>query len=480
MSNQTTGTVGPFSFTLIAHAGPEGRLLLLKATAAPLSGSSQMKPRLNLSIVIDRSGSMEGAKLEITRTAAADFLRSLSPVDRVGVVVYDDDVSVLSPLSAPSSAVIDRVAAIVSRGSTNLYGGWVLGAKLLPRGGRVILLSDGQANVGPYTDAASLSQHASISFEKYKITTTTIGVGDDYDESLMAGMARAGGGNHYFASNASAIRDSFSQERYSAGSVVAGFASVRHRNTTVSLGHFWGGETKQIVLEDPDLSAALTLRFTIPGDSGHQTVVLDLPTMFGFSAEATLEFLTQQAAALEVRAGEVRNPETAQVIGACIRELLLKFLAHQLADSDSARTVISRLRASKERLEVLAQRYTEGEALVHRKRSMQSSHNIRNRAQAYSSFDDEAETVAMDYAVAMSQIPQREALVDQEAFRAVPVETWKKWRAIPIQSDDSVLHVGMQNPKDGFTIAEIEGAIGKPVRAVPLSETEIMKGLSGL
>lgn len=477
MSNQTTGSVGPFAFILTAHAGPEGRLLLLSATAPAQHDGALAKPPLNLSLVIDRSGSMGGQKLDITRQAVADFLGTLSRIDRAGVVVYDDHVELLAPLSTVSPQVVDRVRGITSQGSTDLYGGWVRGAKLLPRGGRVILLSDGLANVGPYTDAESLSKHASISFEKYKVTTTTIGVGEDYDEGLMAGMARAGGGNHYFAYTAEAIRNAFSQERYSAGSVVAGFVSVRHRSSTVSLGHFWGGETKRIVLEDVDLSAPLTFRFTHPGEVGHHTLTLELPREFGFSSEATLELLIQRAAALEVEAGEVRNPDRARMTSDRIRELLLNFLSHSLADSDSARTVITRLKASKDRLDSLSRHYTEGEAMVHRKLSMQSSHNIRNRAQAYSAFDDEAEAVEMDYAVAMSLAPQTGVQCDLTTLKLIPMDQWLRWKAMPIRTEGVSIVIGMRNPKDGFTIAEVEKALGKSVRVVPISEVEFDKGM---
>jgi len=242
MNQQTTPLAG-LEVTLTAHRDEKVSLLLASLTSAD-RGDALPKTPLKIAIVIDRSGSMSGEKLEITKSAVAQFVRSLDPTDRVSLVTYDDQVDLVCGLEAPSEALARRIEAIRSGGSTDLYAGWVTGAKCVGSGGRVILLSDGLANQGRFTDALSLSQHASVSYEKYNVTTTTIGVGRDYDEGLMAGMARAGGGAHYFAHTASNITEAFSQERYSAGSTVIERVTARCNGVTEQIGHFWAARPK--------------------------------------------------------------------------------------------------------------------------------------------------------------------------------------------------------------------------------------------
>src|SRR4029453_9393548 len=111
---------------------------------------------LNLSIVLDRSGSMAGDKLAAARDAAAMLVQRLHPDDTVSVVAYDDEVmTVAEPATGASQASLPaQVRAIQAGGSTNLSGGWLRGRELVAcakrEGGvnRVMLLTDGLANVG--------------------------------------------------------------------------------------------------------------------------------------------------------------------------------------------------------------------------------------------------------------------------------------------------------------------------------------------
>jgi len=173
---------------------------------------------LNLSVVLDRSGSMAGGKLEAARDAAAMLIRRLHPDDIVSVVAYDDQVAtVAEPATGDSQASLPReVQRIDAGGSTNLSGGWLRGRELVARekreGGvnRVVLLTDGLANVGITnpTQLLGLCRTACGA----GITTTTIGFGADYDEKLLRGMADAGGANTYYIERPDQAADVFAEE----------------------------------------------------------------------------------------------------------------------------------------------------------------------------------------------------------------------------------------------------------------------------
>jgi Ca-activated chloride channel homolog len=177
------------------------RLLLRVQTDAPARAD---RLPLNLSLVLDRSGSMHGVKLQAAREAAALLVRRLSPDDVVSVVAYDDQVhTVAAPAKGDAQASLARdIERLETGGSTNLSGGWLRGRELvsqhlLERGvNRVILMTDGLANIG-IRDPQQLTGLAAQG-KSDGVTTTTIGFGSDYDEHLLRAMADAGGGNMYY------------------------------------------------------------------------------------------------------------------------------------------------------------------------------------------------------------------------------------------------------------------------------------------
>ncbi len=465
--NQTNTRHSGLEVTLTAHKDETLSLLLASLTASELEGTPARTP-LQIALVIDRSGSMSGEKLQITKAAVAQFIRSLEPDDRVSVVTYDDHVDLLCGLDAPNESLARRVEALQPGGSTDLYGGWVTGAKVVGRGGRVVLLSDGQANVGRFTDADSLSLHAALSYEKYGVTTTTIGVGRDYDEGLMAGMARAGGGAHYFAHTASSITDAFSQERYSAGSVVLERLTVRCNGVTEQLGHFWGGETKKRVFLLNDLRGLdFSIRYTDKATGQRVTQQVTLPADFGYSEEAKLEHLLQQASDAEAAMLRVRDPRSASEMKERLRVIVLEILAHPSSDEPAVAAVVGRLKASIERLANLERNYVEEDAMMHRKRSMQSSHNLRERAKGYSSFaEDSASVLYQAVASAPRAAAPAELRCATEAFALAPVESWIKWEGLPLSVDDGSILVALEDPRRGFVISEIERKTGRRVKPV--------------
>ena len=476
MYSQTTRASG-LSVVLSAHQGPEGRLLMAEVAADETD--TPVGPPVEIAVVVDRSGSMQGRKLEIAKSAVASLVRSLRPQDRIALVVYDDEVDALSGLAAPSEALARTAERIEAGDSTDLYGGWVAGARLVGPGGRIILLSDGLANAGRFTEARDLALHAGLTYEKYRKTTTTIGIGEDYDEALMHGMARAGRGAHYFAHTAEAIAEALGQERFSLGSVALSHVSLRYAGVTRQLGHFWGGETKNAVLRVEGLGGEpATLRLTLAATGATTTLRLEMPREFGHSEAATLELILEDAAQAEVDSTGVRDPRSAGETREAVRKVLLRLLAHPLADSPIAVAVRASLEANLDRLERLERQYDEREATMHRKRSYQASHNVTERAKAYSSFHEDRAAIGGMVAAASAAPPSAATLLADPALLALlPRERWLAWPALPTRKKGSVLDVALPNARDGFVVAAIEKETGLKVRPSQADEADIRSAL---
>ena len=215
---------------LIPAATPSVRYLQVRVSApsAPAT-TNEPRPPAEVALVLDRSGSMGGSKFEMARNAVQHAIRLLSPRDHLAVVCYDDRVDTLlarTPASAEAKALVfDRLAVTDARGATDLAGGWLKGAAELqgaatpggPR--RVLLLTDGLANRG-LTDPAEL-EAAAQSQRAQGVTTSTFGLGTDFDEALLSRLASAGGGHFYFIEQASQIPDFFTSELGEALDVVA-------------------------------------------------------------------------------------------------------------------------------------------------------------------------------------------------------------------------------------------------------------------
>ncbi len=189
----------------------------LRVTGKNMAGSER-KP-MNLVLVIDRSGSMaDEGKLEQVKQAAAAIVNQMNSKDRLGIVIYDDVVNTILPSSAVENTetIRELLYSLSPGGSTNLAGGLQQGFEEARKNfradhvNRVILLSDGLANVG-IIDPAQIAALAQRIRER-SVSISTMGVGIDFNETLMANVADHSGGNYYYISKEVNMADIFRRE----------------------------------------------------------------------------------------------------------------------------------------------------------------------------------------------------------------------------------------------------------------------------
>lgn len=188
---------------------------------------------VNVALVLDKSGSMQGEKIVQARQAAIDAIGRLGAEDIVSVVTYDSTVNVLVPATKLTDK--EHVARLISQieadGNTALFAGVSKGAAEIRKFhsdkcvNRVILLSDGLANVGP--SAPSELGELGASLAKENISVSTFGLGLGYNEDLMVKLAGRSGGNHLFVEQATELADVFNREFDDVTSVVAQDVRVR-------------------------------------------------------------------------------------------------------------------------------------------------------------------------------------------------------------------------------------------------------------
>ena len=212
--------------------GGDGLARLELAIAGHATDRAAIQPRIptDVVVVLDRSGSMEGEKLERARAATRALLRELGPQDRFALVAYANDAVVAIPLTKVTSDTLPsldaRVNAVGVEGGTNIAAGLDLGLataaltdSLNGRIARMILISDGMANVGD-TSLEGLTRRASQA-AGHACVVSSIGVGSDFDEHVMTAVADAGTGNFYYLDERRDLAGIFAHEFGAARTTVA-------------------------------------------------------------------------------------------------------------------------------------------------------------------------------------------------------------------------------------------------------------------
>jgi Ca-activated chloride channel family protein len=208
--------------TLVRTTHHSSRFIVadIVAPPAPPARDGHERAPAHIAIVLDRSGSMHGEKFQLAREAVRQAIGRLGRRDRFSLVVYDDHIDVVMPTTEATDearrTALERLALIDPRGSTDLCGGWLRGAEQvalhLETDGvnRILLLTDGLANVG-VTDPDEIIRRVG-ELRARGIGTSTFGVGHDFNERLLEGMAAAGGGAFRYVEHAAQIPDHLSGE----------------------------------------------------------------------------------------------------------------------------------------------------------------------------------------------------------------------------------------------------------------------------
>jgi Ca-activated chloride channel family protein len=203
---------------IVSSLGGDDVVLKVGLFCQTLPRASQ-RPPVSVAVVLDKSGSMgSGGKMENARRGAIEVVKRLTAEDTFSLIVYDSTARVLIPAqsAADRDALIEAISSINACGSTALYDGVRLGAEELRkdrsdnRDRRIILLSDGLANVGPSSTSAVAGLGKSLAGEG--IVITTVGVGLDYNEDLMTTLADVSRGNAYFAKGSGDLTEIFVRE----------------------------------------------------------------------------------------------------------------------------------------------------------------------------------------------------------------------------------------------------------------------------
>lgn len=211
----------------ILKAG-EKHTIVARVLVKPDKTARRKRVPLAVALVLDRSGSMRSdGKMDNAKRGAAEALRMLDERDVAAVVAYDDKASVVLPTRSVGSPAPFRKAidALRPGGSTALHDGVQTGAKQLRSyvdegfAPRVILLSDGLANVGPSTTEELAALGRTLAGQG--ITITTIGLGLDYNEDTMTALAAESGGNAYFARDAGMLPGIFARDMEDAVTLTA-------------------------------------------------------------------------------------------------------------------------------------------------------------------------------------------------------------------------------------------------------------------
>jgi Ca-activated chloride channel family protein len=178
----------------------------------------EARANLNLGVVLDRSGSMHGSKLQKAKEAVEFIVKNLTKEDVFALTIYDHRVNTIIPSAKLTNrtSIINQLRSIRDRGRTNLHGGVIEGAKQvecakhLEYRNVVLLLSDGLANEG-ITDRNRIRDSIKDIYDG-GISISTFGVGDDFDEDLLVDVADTAGGSFYFIATADDIPKNIEEE----------------------------------------------------------------------------------------------------------------------------------------------------------------------------------------------------------------------------------------------------------------------------
>jgi Ca-activated chloride channel homolog len=275
--------------------------LMVDLIADPDTGVRRAPVPVNAVLILDRSGSMSGVKMERAREAARALVQALGAADRLAVVEFSSGASVLlrsTPLTPEArSRALSAIEELDPSGGTNMSAAFDAAAPELAegRGGgrvdKVFLASDGQANEG-ISDRAGLLRLARRDFGT--ATLSTFGIGDDYDEDLMAALASQAGGRARYVDSPEILPGAFRAELSRAAALVARDVHLKISGLSgASLDRVLGYEVDGGSVRIPDFAA---------GEERRVVAKLVIPPGRGLADIAAVELSFESAAGQPQRA----------------------------------------------------------------------------------------------------------------------------------------------------------------------------------
>lgn len=258
------------------------KVTLMLDLTAPANPAHINRPGQAVQVVLDRSGSMGGHPLEAAKESILKLVDRLAPQDSFGLVAFDDTALVIVPTRAMAEhelpALKQAIREMQDGASTDISAGYLMGIRELKRvqsigGSTLLLISDGHANAGE-TDPKFFTEVATKSATE-KISTSSIGLGTGYDESILEALAQGGGGAHRFAGTvdeavgaiAAEVEDLLDKAvvnavlRITPTSALMGAPAIEilqrlpyfmdHGTYVLQLGDLYSGENRRFVVEIP-------------------------------------------------------------------------------------------------------------------------------------------------------------------------------------------------------------------------------------
>jgi Ca-activated chloride channel family protein len=182
------------------------KVTLMLDLTAPANPAQSTRPGQAIQVVLDRSGSMEGQPLDAAKGSLLKLVDRLAPQDAFGLVAFDDSALVIVPTRTMADhhmpSLRKAIRELQTGGATDISAGYLMGLRELTRvqaagGSTLLLISDGHANAGEQNP--KFFQEVSTKSATDKVTTSTIGLGNGYDETILEALAQGGGGAHRFA-----------------------------------------------------------------------------------------------------------------------------------------------------------------------------------------------------------------------------------------------------------------------------------------
>ena len=261
-----------------------GEAYLVVDIAADAGAAPQRRVPVNAVLILDRSGSMHGAKIDRARDAARALITALGPDDSLAIVQFSSDAQIVFSRQKMDGVArhmaFEAVSEIEPMGGTNLSSALDLAARLGPVD-KVFLASDGQANEG-VSERGALLRLARRDFPSASIST--FGMGDDYDEEFMTALASQAGGRARYINAPDILPGAFRDELSRASSMAA-------RDVRLHIGGL-GGATVQKVLGYDSEGGWVRLTDFASGEERRVLVKLQVPAGRGLAdlAEVELKF----------------------------------------------------------------------------------------------------------------------------------------------------------------------------------------------